>query len=1221
MNLRKLELFGFKSFMRKLDIHFSDGITVVVGPNGCGKTNVTDALRWVLGEGNARLLRGKTMEDLIFNGTRDYKPLNVAEVSLTVDNSSGILPIEYAEVTVTRRVYRNGESEFLINRVPCRLKDIHDLFMDTGLGSRAYSVIEREMVEMVLGSEPEKRRELLEEAAGIMKYKIRERAAHRKLQATDEDVARINDILNEVERQVRSLKRQVGAAQKYQEVRDRLRLVDTEVAFAEVTAMRDEEDRLAGVLDEQGRIREEAEAKITSIDASVEELRVRSAETENAFSTVQREVDDLLEHVREEERENWARKERRESLLEKARRLVAERDELEERIRQCDTRRQEQEWYSGEHQGALAQLALNLSEAEAALLRLETDLEGRRAELSRTRESAEAVGQEVQKLRTEIANHEAHTGHLADRDAVLSEESRLLEETTRARRAESEEVEEKRRVLQEEAASRDEEVVRGTAHREDLERNREALREEMSRLALEIESTRSGLQMLRGLHESFEGFGSGARSLLSGEGGAKMRAFADALHVTEPKFNLALETALGQSIEVLVTGTENDVFQAIERLRTGQGRATIIDRETLGDWETGEESNLPSDPAILGSAVSFVQVSDDLRPLLDALLGRVLIAETLHDARRLARRRDLRAYRFVTPQGDWAAFPGLVHGGSAKTAKDTQLLGRSDRIASLEQRVTQLETERSHVGGKLEQVLLERDLALASIRESETMRDRAREQLVTLQRQADRAQTELQGATLRLQTVREEREGLNTRSQDVRAKREGLLALLQERESERQTLDTAWRGREQELVASSSDRDQAQRRFHEILLDQQRRQGEVEKLQIEAQRLLDQRAADEEGIARRTEEIATTERTAMELAREIELALERFGEHTRLMEDRRRVRDDVARVRSEILEQLRVVEDEKSRWSRQRDRAREEVHEAEMRRTKLASAREERVARVKREMNVDLEGESAQQFSRLVTGSEEDIAAAKQERNELETQLNRLGPVNLVALEQYDRESKRFEFLSSQKADLEAARESLRRTIRKINRTARSLFMETLEQVRINFKKTHGTLFEGGQADVRLSGDEDPLLASVEIFARPRGKQLSNISLLSSGERALTAVAFLFAIYLVKPSPFCILDEVDAPLDDANIGRFLAMLKDVAKKTQFVMITHNKKTMEVADTMYGVTMEEPGVSKLVSVRLGRGEEAELIPAEDTLGARAAADAAALGDELVLEESA
>ncbi|HET9888017.1 MAG TPA: AAA family ATPase, partial [bacterium] len=439
MNLRKLELFGFKSFMRKLDIHFSDGITVIVGPNGCGKTNVTDALRWVLGEGNARMLRGEKMEDLIFNGTRDFKPLNVAEVGLTVDNSAGLLPIEFSEVTVSRRVFRNGESEFLINKVPCRLRDIHELFLDTGLGSRAYSVIEREMVEMVLGDQPEKRRELLEEAAGIMKYKIRERAAHRKLQATDEDLARINDILGEVERQVRSLKRQVGAARRYQEIRDRLRSLEIGLALFDVQAMRAEQSGLDTVMDDRGRERDEAQTKTSVLDAEVEELRRRATETEGSFAAIQKSVDDAVERAREEERLHWSRKERRESMLENAKRLSQEREQLELALQQGETRRGEHESLAGQHEAALVLLLNNWEEMQASVARLESDLEARRGELSRTREHVEAAGREVLRVRTECANHDAHREHLADRDAVLAEEARVLEKTLELRRSECEE--------------------------------------------------------------------------------------------------------------------------------------------------------------------------------------------------------------------------------------------------------------------------------------------------------------------------------------------------------------------------------------------------------------------------------------------------------------------------------------------------------------------------------------------------------------------------------------------------------------------------------------------------------------------------------------------------------------------------------------------------------------------------------------------------------------
>lgn len=1194
MNLRKLELFGFKSFMRKLDIHFSDGITVIVGPNGCGKTNVTDALRWVLGEGNARMLRGEKMEDLIFNGTRDYKPLNVAEVGLTVDNSAGILPIEFSEVTVSRRVFRNGESEFLINKVPCRLRDIHELFLDTGLGSRAYSVIEREMVEMVLGDQPEKRRELLEEAAGIMKYKIRERAAHRKLAATDEDLARINDILGEVERQVRSLKRQVGAARRYQEIRDRLRSLEIGLALFDVQMMRTDQSAFDAAMEEHGRERDEAATKTTVLDAEVEELRRRAAETEGTFATIQRGVDDAVERAREEERLHWSRKERRESLLENARRLSQEREQLEVSLQQGEVRRAEHQQSYGEHEIALALLLKNWEAMQAGVARIESDLEARRGELSRTREHAEAAAREVLRVRTECANHDAHREHLADRDAVLAEEARVLEKTLELRQAECDETRARLAAAREEFAGAERNLLMEGVRREELDKSRDDLREKVNKCALEIEAARSGLEMLRGLHDSFEGFGSGARTLLT-KSGARVSPLADALHVKTPDLVPALETALGQAIEALVVESEGDAVGALEKLKEGAGRATILDRTAPRDGNGMESTALPQDSAILGWARAFLDAPAEISHHLDVLLSKVVLVESLGDAIRLAKRSGLRGHRFVSRDGDWAMYPGFVHGGSPKGSKDARILGRADRIAALSSRLESLDGEKTRAQEKVESMERDRAQASAGIRALESERDRIRTLHAGLEKQGERAEVELAGATSRLEAVRVERASLAARSAELEGTRTRVQEVLRLREGERDQLDAAWRVREQELVSSSSDRDSAQRRCHDGLLEIERRRNEIDKLNTEITRLTEEHRAAVDGIARRTEEITSADRAAGELAREIELGQERLAQTARETEEKRRVRDDAARARAEILDQLRGIEEERSRWIRVRDHARDLVHEAEMKRTKTASSLEERVARVKREFGVDLEKPETVQAHVLFDGaSAEELEAARREREDLDTQLGRMGLVNMVALEQFDRESKRFEFLSTQKQDLEAARESLRRTIRKINRTARTMFTETLEQVRVNFKRTYGTLFEGGQADVRLSGDEDPLLAAIEIFARPKGKQLSNISLLSSGERALTAVAFLFAIYLVKPSPFCILDEVDAPLDDANIGRFLAMLKNVAQKTQFVMITHNKKTMEIADTMYGVTMEEPGVSKLVSVRLGRGTEPEVV---------------------------
>jgi len=1188
MNLKKLELFGFKSFMRKLDIHFSDGITVIVGPNGCGKTNVTDALRWVLGEGNARMLRGAKMEDLIFNGTRDYKPLNVAEVSLTIDNTSGVLPVDYTEVTVTRRVFRSGEPEFLINRVPGRLKDIHELFLDTGLGSRAYSVIERGMVEMVLSDQPEKRRELLEEAAGIMRYKIRERQAQRKLAATDEDMQRLSDVLREVERQVRALRRQVGEARRFQECRDRLRELEVALAMADVEEMRGRSERLRVALAENVTERDGATARVSTVEADIETLRADSARADQALSGRQREVDALAEQARGVESANLVRRERRESLLEQARRLAGEKEELGARILRGGERRRELEQAVAAAQAQVAAVAERLRASEEHLSRVDTDLEQRKSMLSAAREAVEEASLAVGRLQAELANVDARADHLADREAVLGEELAELDGILGARRRELEEAEGRVRRLREEVETRERELEGAREERDRVESDRERTRDEAADLAVEEESARSGLAMLRSLQASHEGFGRGARALLSGEmGGRRLAALAESLHVTRPDLVPALDSALAAAVEWVVAPDSGSAIDSIRALKGREGRATVVDVSAFREGRP-ESPRAPEDPAVLGPARSFLEVSGDLGPVLDELLSRSVIVETLEDALRLARRPEARGLRFVARDGDWVEAPGIVHGG-APSGGDSRILGRADRIAEIERTLAATGERRARASERIAELVAERDRLAGRVAELESLRDEARERLAREERAIERIRTETASAGARLDSVRAEREGLEGRRGDLGRERDARAAAVAEAGAERSRLEEAWKERENELTASTEDRDRMRGECHELLLEKQRLVGELEKLSMEIERLEESRRGDEAGIAQRTEQIEETDRAVGALDRELADGLAEFARRASELEELKRVRDRVAQDRAEVLERLREIEDERNRWSRLRDEASEQAHANEMSLQKVEASREELVARMEREfeVNLGLPG-SVEAHGALVDAAPDALDAARQERDDLRRQMDRMGAVNLVALDQYERESKRYEFLKVQRDDLETAREKLRRTIRKINRTARTLFMETLESVRGNFQKTYGTLFEGGVADIRLAGDEDPLHAPIEIMARPRGKRLNSIHLLSSGERALTAVAFLFAIYLVKPSPFCILDEVDAPLDDANIGRFLDMLKKVAEKTQFVMITHNKKTMEVADYLYGVTMDEPGISKLVSVHLGKG---------------------------------
>jgi chromosome segregation protein len=1187
MNLKSLELFGFKSFMRKLDIHFSDGITVIVGPNGCGKTNVTDALRWVLGEPNARNLRGKAMQDLIFNGTRDYKPLNVAEVSLTVDNSSGVLPIDFTEVTVTRRVFRDGESEFLINKVPGRLRDIHDLFMDTGLGSRAYSIIEREMVEMVLADQPEKRRELLEEAAGIMKYKTRERQARRKLEATDDDMKRIEDVLREVERQVRALRRQVGAAQRFQEARDRQRQLEIALAMVDLTAMSEEEARRQTALDEHRTERDGAAGRVAAVEADIETRRLEMAEADSALQDIQRQVDELSERARALESENIVRRERRESLLEKGRRLAQERTELEERLHAAEARHEELVQSRESGRAGVSETERHLESAHASLENVESDLEGRRAHLAEAAAAAEEAASAVARVKEELANLDAHGEHLADRAVVLGEEAAALQETMGLREREAWYAGERADAIRGELDRITHDIGETETRRTAVDASRETVRQEESRLTVDMETTRSGLDVLRDLQSSHEGFSRGPQQLLA-QGQGRLRALADSVHVTREDLIPALDAALDSAVQFVLASSQTDAMDAVRSLATGEGRATVVDGQAFRGREA-RRADVPEDGAVIGHARDFLQADEETAAVLDHLLADVVLVESFDDAVRLARREDTAALRFVSRSGEWAQHPGLLHGGTASTSEDTRILGRADRITRAEEKVRGLEERLGGVRAQGEALATEREELSARLDGLHAEREQARERMAAEDKARERMAAERAAAEERLAAVATERTALDERVRSLQEQRGGRLRQLEEAEGKRGRLEEERRRRENELAASSEDRDRARQESHEVRLTLERARGELEKLELEIASLAESKRADGEGIERRVRETEETDRIVGELAREMEEGNARFAGHAAELDERRKVRDSLAQDRARVVDSVREIESERGRWAKLRDEAAQHVHEQEMQLMRLESARGELSSRIEREFSVNLTLPGARDaHGSLLEADEEALSAARSELDEIRKTLERMGAVNLVALEQYERESKRYEFLKLQKQDLDEAREKLRRTIRKINRRARTLFMETLEEVRVHFQQTFGTLFVGGQADIRLAGDEDPLHAPIEIFARPRGKRLASISLMSSGERSLTAVAFLFAIYLVKPSPFCILDEVDAPLDDANVGRFLDMLKRVAQKTQFVMITHNKRTMEVADFLYGVTMEEPGVSKLVSVNLGPG---------------------------------
>jgi chromosome segregation protein len=1192
LRLSKLSIFGFKSFADKVEIPFAPGMTAVVGPNGCGKTNVVDAIKWVLGEQKPTAIRGKTMEDVIFNGSAERKPLSFAEVSLTVEDAEGRLPIDSPEVTITRRVFRDGQGEYLINRQPSRLRDIHDLFMDTGVSNNAYSVIQQEMVDIIISDKAEERRLLFEEAAGIQKYKSRRRETQGKLKNTEQDLLRLGDVIAEVEKNVRSLQRQVSRARRFQKTRDRLSIAEVHLGL-----MRDRRiDREMKPLREEIRLlrdtRQGTGAGLAQKEAAVAEAHRQALDLEKALSALQLEVDGAREAARQVESELIALRERRAAAEESARRGRNEAEEM-------DRRRQHA-----------------LSESE----RLTDEIAQVRTDLEEHREREEQVGASLAAVEERLADTQRGLDELTDRHARASHY--YQDEAQRAEFLQYKVSERRRRLeglrhQQVEALAEAEQSERESAaigqrlreirerraalveEREEVDRLRESCSGELRRLGDERAELEGSLKaalaegdVVRGLLERLEGVGEAARRLRAEGGEGIAGLLAETLQV-EPDAVTAVEAALGPALEGLLVADQAALERAVARLGGLErgGRAVMLAAHLATPrtfhppaWACSEEGVLrPLAEAVRGEGIEA--------RLARRLLGRVLLVTDLDRALALASRAGAVGWTLVTPTGEMVAPAGLVRAGrAAEHGADEGLLARRRRLESLEE-----EQER------LRRALRAAEAALMS----ETDR------LEALKARTAAVRTDLEGLDELLHeqeraqgNAQSRHVGLKERAEDLRVRiadeetelgedvteLEKLSPLLTQALEESGQLGGQMEAQTRTVRILTGERDRDRQMQQEVRLGRVRAEHRIEGLERERHRLLESADELDQAAVRRRVEAEESEAAAAGLTRVME---EKEGDLEGRREVRIRLEADLSERESSFYahrNNLAEMEEELRRERRDREEQQERIHSLELRLHDLNGRREHLAERIREEYDIDL---AAVEESELLAEGEEppEYEALDEEVRTLKERLDKLGPVNLLALEEYETEKERFDFLTVQRDDLVAARDDLQQTIRKINKTARDRFTATFEAIRANFRRTYSQFFEGGEADIYLGDEADPLESRIEIVARPKGKILKNMAALSGGERALTAVALLFAIYLVKPSPFCILDEVDAPLDEANIGRFLRVLKQFGETTQFILITHSKRTMESSDTFLGITMEEPGISKVVGVRFGEEEEA------------------------------
>ncbi len=1218
MYLKNLTVLGFKSFADKTSLNFQRGITAIVGPNGCGKSNVADAIRWVLGEQSAKALRGGEMADVIFNGTDSRKQLGMAEVSLTVGEvesehlrTSGVA-IDYNEVTLTRRVFRDGGSEYFLNKTPCRLKDIQQLFAGTGMGKSSYSIMAQGNITQILSSKPEDRRLVFEEAAGITRFKAQKREALRKLEQTEQNLLRVADLIREVKRQIGSLQRQAGKARRYKQLMTELQHLETQLARHQYDILL-QEVRDRETASEQARADIEiASAEVLRLEDELLQLRQNLSNLEHEISAARQQATELKGHADREEHRIHFHQERLRELEQQNTRALGEIAQAEERRLAA-----EQELAGLGERITTAEARLvgqrsSLEQRRTALSKIESELLERQFALRQAQSDAFATAQALSRIRNEMTALELQRQAQAVRLEKLSAEKiQLEEERTRL----------EQRIAEFQASVEAEKagvaVQRGTV--EERQARLRTVQQEAQQVGLELEDltrlqaeVRSRLGVLEQLESSHEGFSSGALAALQANQGA-LGSLADRIRVFETHHILPVESALGHHLQLVLTQHPGSAQAILADLALGgKGRASIAPLAWDGEGAPapdGREGGSEGPPG-LPRMSELVEVDPSVRSLVDALLGTTFLAPDLPTATEAWRTSGGR-FDFVTTAGDLLSRHGVFTGGggNGNGKPASSILARKNQIEGLRGEMTRLHEAVSAASRRRGAMQAEQTELQAGLQEAQSTLRAQEVAVATHEGEFTALQNSRRVLDQRIDTVVYEIESLAGQEQEGAARRETYALQVAQAETNETTAQQRVTALSAELEDLRRSRDDATAALTEVkvavaaeeqaLAGLRGQQDPLRQRLEELASLLEQRRSECAGFLERKEqsenEIVTARGTIDRLAHEREVLNTRIAE----LGSRRETQNAEIQGRESHLRDQRVRLNEL-----QSRRSQLEVELAQRR-----MAMENLTDRIRQKYQVELDQVRSECITITVadegpprvhvvtpeemasSGAATDWDAIAAQVAALQRRVDEMGPVNLVAIDEYEEAEQRHSFLSSQHDDLVQAKDQLLEVIQRINSETRIMFGETFEKIRENFRAIFVEIFGGGHADLLLADATDVLESGIEIVARPPGKQLRGISLLSGGEQTMTAVALLFAIYQVKPSPFAVLDELDAPLDESNINRFIHILQRFLEHSQFIIITHNKRTIGMADVLYGVTMQEQGVSKLVSVKFHKAEEA------------------------------
>ncbi len=1179
MYLKSIEVQGFKSFANKLVFEFHQGITAIVGPNGSGKSNVADAVRWVLGEQSAKSLRSGNMQDVIFAGTETRKPMSFASVSITFDNSDHKLPVDYSEVTVSRRLYRSGESEYLLNKVPVRLREIRDIFYDTGIGKEGYSIIGQGQVEKILNGKPEERRELFDEAAGIVKFKKRKSETLKKLEDEQQNLVRVNDILSELSSQIEPLKKQSASARIFMDSKEKLKNLD--INLFQIDSERIE--RQLGEIDERMEIANNDQSK----------TREKFDETRSEYERVEKDLDEIDQEVSalsEESSKNAVLRqqlkgqidllnEQISSLHKSKEQYAARKEQIAREINDKTEAMEEVRKEYSDTEKTSASATEKEQEEESKLRKIDEKIASLSSRIDQSKNDVIHVLNSRSSVKAKIQKYDTMLEQLGIRESELNARLLHLKEDENSAAEESSGNEQEIHKLNEER-----EALRAQFQKEKETSDlcQKALNESLrqhEQLQSGYHRDASRLDALKAMAERYEGYSLGVRKIMDQKdrNPGIRGVVADVIEVPEA-YEQAIEIALGGSVRNVVTDNENTAKYLIEYLKANRfGRVTFLPLTSIRPRDLNQKEILREN-GVIGIAADLVKTDSEYTVLKEYLLGRIVIVKNADDAIRLGRKYRHSVY-MVTLAGESFAPGGSITGGSFKN-KDN-LLGRKREIEELEKSVSSLKKKMTDLDGAIAE---KRQESVGHRDRITSLNQRIQEynlKLNTVAMSKKQADEQLRLSKINRNSLEKDIQDIRKQVEDIKGKNADISGSLNESEEKEQNIQDQTKVLTEQQEALRKERNEEAERLEQIRVDSAGivqkmsfQKENIARLEKELENLKDESLSLDESVSRGTEEEIEKRSRIEEIQKTIDKGKLESDENAEkqksLSEKRQKLSEshrDFFNLRDELSEQLSQLDKELFRLNAQKER--------------LEEARDSSISYLWDEY--EMTPSEAKGFT--LQEVEEDRQVLKRQINQLKDQIRKLGPVNVNAIEEYKSVQERYTFLSTQHEDLVKSEERLMGIVKELDEGMRKQFQEKFGLIQKEFDKSFRELFGGGHGSLVLDTDADILDADISIIAHPPGKKVQNMMQLSGGEKALTAIALLFAIQNLKPSPFCLLDEIEAALDDSNVSRYAEYLHKLTKNTQFIIITHRRGTMAAADRLYGITMQEKGVSTLVSVNL------------------------------------